>query len=117
MKPLDRKAKSKKTSDASSQKSAHALSRRSFLANSVMGGAGLLILSNSRTAFSYEANSKLNVAAIGVAGRGRPDIETVASHGENIVALCDVDQDRAAHPDLLPLGFTQGSGRTCFVAS
>ena len=96
MKPLDLKAKLKKTSDASSQKSAHALSRRSFLANSVLGGAGLLILSNSRTAFSYEANSKLNVAAIGVAGRGRPDIETVANHGENIVALCDVDQDRAA---------------------
>ncbi len=68
-------------------------SRRHFLRTSFACGAGLLILPNSRTAFAYEANSKLNVAAIGVGGRGRGSIAAAAKHGENIVALCDVDQD------------------------
>jgi len=39
------------------------------------------------------ANNKLNIAGIGVGGRGASDIEAVES--ENIVALCDVDLDRA----------------------
>ena len=72
------------------------LSRRSFLRSTAIGGVGLLILPNSRTAFAYEANSKLNVAVIGVAGRGRANHTAVAKLGENIVALCDVDHDLAA---------------------
>jgi predicted dehydrogenase len=72
------------------------LSRRSFLRSTAIGGAGLLILPNSRTAFAYEANSKLNVAVIGAAGRGRANHTAVAKLGENIVALCDVDQNGAA---------------------
>jgi predicted dehydrogenase len=39
------------------------------------------------------ANEKLNIAVIGVGGRGGEDIDAVSS--ENIVALCDVDLDRA----------------------
>jgi predicted dehydrogenase len=39
------------------------------------------------------ANEKLNIAGIGVGGRGANDLEAVES--ENIVALCDVDWDRA----------------------
>ena len=50
------------------------LPRRNFLRTTLLGGAGLLILPNSRTAFAYEANSKLNVAAIGVGGRGRSNL-------------------------------------------
>ncbi len=76
-------------------RSKSAVSRRSFLRSSAIGGAGLLILSNSRSAFAYEANSKLNVAAIGIGGRGGDDLSGVAELGENIVALCDVDQNRA----------------------
>ena len=72
------------------------LSRQSFLRSTVISGAGLLILPNSRTAFAYEANSRLNIAAIGIAGRGRGNIAAVAKLGENIVALCDVDHDGAA---------------------
>ena len=72
------------------------LSRRSFLRSTAIGGVGLLILPNSRTAFAYEANSKLNVAVIGIAGRGRANHTAVAKLGENIVALCDVDQNGAA---------------------
>jgi len=39
------------------------------------------------------ANEKLNIAGIGVGGRGGGDINAVSS--ENIVALCDVDMKRA----------------------
>jgi predicted dehydrogenase len=39
------------------------------------------------------ANDKLNIAAIGVGGRGWNDIQGVAS--QNLVALCDVDQRQA----------------------
>jgi predicted dehydrogenase len=41
-----------------------------------------------------QANSKLNIAAIGVAGRGGDDVNGVAS--ENLVALCDVDDSHGA---------------------
>jgi predicted dehydrogenase len=40
-------------------------------------------------------NEKLNVAAIGAGGKGRGDILSCAKT-ENVVALCDVDWDRAA---------------------
>jgi hypothetical protein len=75
--------------------SSRPVSRRNFLRRTVAGGAGLLILSNSRSAFAYDANSKLNVAGIGVGGRGGDDLSGVADLGENIVALCDVDRQRA----------------------
>jgi len=39
-------------------------------------------------------NEKINIAAIGVGGRGADNLDAVSS--ENIVALCDVDQQRAA---------------------
>jgi predicted dehydrogenase len=39
-------------------------------------------------------SEKLNIAGIGVGGRGAGDLDAVSS--ENIVALCDVDQRRAA---------------------
>jgi predicted dehydrogenase len=41
------------------------------------------------------ANNKLNVAGIGVGGRGAGDINACAGAGANIVALCDVDANRA----------------------
>src|ERR1051326_4891508 len=49
----------------------------------VLGGAGVA-----------PPNSKLNLAVIGAGGRGADDIEELKT--ENIVALCDVDWDRAA---------------------
>ncbi len=44
----------------------------------------------------WGANDRLNVAAIGAGGRGADDLE--GFQGENIVALCDVDEARAAAP-------------------
>jgi predicted dehydrogenase len=70
------------------------LSRRDFLRNAAYSGAGLIILSNSRLVRGTEANSKLNIAGVGVGGRGAADVNGAAS--ENIVALCDVDEKHAA---------------------
>lgn len=66
-------------------------SRRGFLKSTT--GAGLLICS-SRVAFGYQANERLNIAVIGVGGRGEDNVNGVSS--ENIVAICDVDQKRSS---------------------
>jgi uncharacterized protein YukE len=68
-------------------------SRRSFLRNTALGGVGLLILKDSRAAGSYQANEKLNVALVGVGGRGVWFVDTIPRM-ENVVALCDVDSRR-----------------------
>ena len=73
----------------------HVHSRRAFLRSSFIGGSSLLILSNARLAFGTAANSRLNIAGIGVGGQGRSNLDAFASLGENLVALCDVDQTRA----------------------
>ena len=41
-------------------------------------------------------SDRVNVAGIGVGGMGGGDIATVSKLGTNIVALCDVDEVRAA---------------------
>src|SRR3954464_1117378 len=71
------------------------LNRRQFLSKSAAAASALLILSNSRLAFTYEANSKLNIAGIGVGGQGRGSLDAFHSMGNNLVALCDVDSMRA----------------------
>jgi len=65
--------------------------RRGFLKGTT--GAGLLICS-SRVAFGYQANEKLNVACIGVGGQGVSNVRGVS--GENVVAVCDLDETRGA---------------------
>jgi predicted dehydrogenase len=71
------------------------IARRTFLRQAAIGGSGLLILKNARLAWAYEANSKLNLAGIGVGGQGRGNLDQFAGLGQNIVALCDVDRQRA----------------------
>ncbi|MEE8451844.1 MAG: Gfo/Idh/MocA family oxidoreductase [Thermoguttaceae bacterium] len=68
--------------------------RRTFLKRSVIGGLGLTLLRDSRSALGYQANEKLNVASIGVGGQGGGNTRAMA--GENVVALCDADERRAA---------------------
>jgi predicted dehydrogenase len=51
----------------------------------VLGGAGFVA-----------ASDRINVAGIGAGGMGGGDIVTVSRLGANIVALCDVDDQRAA---------------------
>jgi len=57
-------------------------------------GSNLIILLNSRSVYSTQANERLNIAGIGVGGRGADDVNGVAS--ENVIALCDVDEKHAA---------------------
>ena len=69
--------------------------RRRFLVLTGTSSVGLLVLSDARSARSYVANEKLNMAVIGAGGRGAANLDEV--NGENIVALCDVDERRAAN--------------------
>jgi predicted dehydrogenase len=73
----------------------HSLSRRHFLRSSALAGSALLILPRSEIAFGSQANSKLNIAGIGVGGQGRHNLEQFIGLKENIVALADVDTARA----------------------
>ena len=82
------------------------LNRRQFLVSGALT-AGAAMLGGCATPWSTRyprrlaANEKLNIGIIGAGGKGQVDTEGVA--GENIVALCDVDEivlNRAAkkHP-------------------
>lgn len=63
--------------------------RRDFLAAGALG-AGIVIL-RSGILHADAPSNKLNIAAIGVGGRGGADIDGVKS--ENIVALCDLNKN------------------------
>jgi predicted dehydrogenase len=68
----------------------HIESRRSFLQQSALLGAGVWTMTAGRSRAASSPNEKLNIGCIGVGGRGSGDLQSVAH--ENIVALCDVDQ-------------------------
>lgn len=72
------------------------LNRRAFLKNTALGGTGLLILNGSSLTRSYQANDKLNVALIGVGGRGRWFVDTMPNLNTNVVAMCDVNERKAS---------------------
>jgi hypothetical protein len=71
------------------------MNRRSFLQNTALGAAGLVVLRNARSAWGAEASSKLNLAHVGCGGRGRELIYSAFSKSENIVAMCDVNESKA----------------------
>ena len=72
-----------------------AVNRRALLKNAAIGGVGLVILGSSRSARSYQANEKLNVALVGVGGRGSWFVSAIPNCGENVVAMCDVNERKA----------------------
>jgi predicted dehydrogenase len=75
------------------------ISRRSFLKSTALTAAGAAALPGLRALGatvrqgSLIKGRKINVACVGCGGKGRSDIDGVAS--ENIVALCDVDLSNA----------------------
>jgi len=73
---------------------ASSFSRRRFLRSGAAAGAGLTILPSGVLGGPDAPSNKLNVALIGVGGRGRAHFNAVK--GENVVALCDVNEKALA---------------------
>ena len=70
------------------------MNRRELLSNTTLAGVGVWLSSGPKTRADCQSpNEKLNIAIIGAGGRGASNLAGVA--GENIVALCDVDERRA----------------------
>lgn len=67
------------------------LSRRDSLKSAGIASTFSILASHT---YGSSATDRLNVACIGCGGKGRSDVQDIS--GENIVALCDVDLDRAA---------------------
>lgn len=70
-----------------------AVSRRRFLKTSAVA-AGAVTFGVPTLLRAANLNSKLNIASVGVMGKGQSDTDHCSS--ENIVALCDVDAERCA---------------------
>ena len=71
------------------------ITRRRLVAGAAGFGAGVLVLPGT-TARAYAANEKLNLALVGCGSRGGNLLESFQRIGENIVALCDVNQQQRA---------------------
>lgn len=68
--------------------------RRRFLRQSLATGAGFWMGARTAPARPASRREKLNIACVGVGGRGAHNVQ--AMMGENIVALCEVDRDQGA---------------------
>ncbi len=66
-------------------------SRRQFIRQTSATAAGAWLLSARTEARTLSPNQKLNIGMIGVANRAGEDLKEVS--GENIVALCDIDDN------------------------
>ena len=78
------------------------LNRRDFVKGGASAAgilaAGGCVSSRPARVFNKKPGEKLNIGVIGVGGKGWSDWMPMFEHGENIVALCDVDEsaiDRA----------------------
>jgi len=72
----------------------NAIRRRQFLKSAAAAGAGWTILRSGMLAGADAPSNKLNVAMIGVWGRAKAHFSAISS--ENVVALCDVDENHLA---------------------
>lgn len=69
------------------------LSRRDFLRTGTVASSVLILPRGLRAQSPISPNARLQIAMIGVGGRGRAPL--TALQNEQIVAFCDVDHDRA----------------------
>ena len=67
--------------------------RRSFLFGASVAGFGVLVQGKRSLAWGAGPNDTLNIACIGVGGKGRSDTEHAARVGR-VMAVCDIDQVR-----------------------
>jgi predicted dehydrogenase len=70
------------------------MQRRQFLKSAAATGAGLLIFPSDTLNGANAPSNKLNVALIGVYGRAKAHYGAISS--ENVVALCDVNEEHLA---------------------
>jgi predicted dehydrogenase len=69
----------------------HGTSRRDFLKQTAVAGVGFWVAGGVTLADDKKSpNQSLNIACIGVGGKGNSDADQAANHG-NIVAICDID--------------------------
>src|SRR5688572_25910084 len=75
------------------------LNRRAFIKGAAILGTGAWLGIGRGFASGKSANDKLNIGVIGVNNRAAANLSGV--NGENIVALCDIDEDylRSASED------------------
>ncbi|NQT39574.1 MAG: Gfo/Idh/MocA family oxidoreductase [Planctomycetes bacterium] len=73
----------------------HRITRRKLLESLSAAPLAFWLLPEG-LARGYVANEKLNIALVGIGGRGSWFVDTIPRIGENIVAVCDVNDDRAA---------------------
>ncbi len=76
------------------------ISRREFLATAGLASSAFAFpaLARSQAPAKTSPNSRLRLAFIGVGGRGAANLNELTSQGDEVVAICDVDQrhlDRA----------------------
>ena len=67
------------------------ISRREMLRNTAMAGVGTWIAGSTSASYGSLPSEKLNIACIGIGGRGRDNLKSLGN--QNIVALCDVDEN------------------------
>ena len=80
------------------------MSRREFVKDAAAAGAFTIVPAHVLGGGQQAPSEKLNVACIGVGGMGRQDVRGVTDAVENVVAMCDVDEEAAEesfrlHPD------------------
>ena len=71
------------------------ITRREFIKSGIATTAGFIVVTRVGGSLPFSANERLNIAVIGCGGRGAENLREVAEEN-NIVALCDVDERRAA---------------------
>lgn len=74
------------------------MSRKDFIGSTAMAAGGFMFVPRHVLGGKgYQAPSdRLNIACIGVGGMGASNTRSLAQLGENIYALCDVDEEYAA---------------------
>ena len=83
--------------NAKNEPSQTKFTRRQFLRGTSLTAASFMVVPGAVLGLNgaTSPNEKLNLAGIGIGGQGASDLSQMES--ENIVALCDVDQNHAAH--------------------
>src|SRR3954452_25600670 len=70
----------------------HRLNRRSFVRATAASAFAFTVISGR----AWGANERVNLACIGIGGKGAGEVSDLSAAGANIVALCDLDREDKA---------------------